>query len=251
MSYDLVVYGPAPDASTRAAWQGALDGLASGIVLPAEVDPARWTGGLVALGPGDPPPGFVLVRRALDAGELDPASTGPQPSEVATRLAAAALAFDLSAPFTSDAAEWSALWLAAGALAAALDGVLRDPQADTFVAAPAAIGTAQAAVAAGSGAAAAALVPTPWGLLGRADAETRARAQNLPPLGRHTVTLVAASGSHPALVRTVGDALGAGDGRARSALRDLPLVLVTGVSRTYADDLASRLAGFGATAVVG
>ncbi len=250
MSYDLIVYGPAPDASTRAAWQGALDRIASEIALPPEVDPVRWSGGLVALGPGDPPPGFLLERRVLDPGELDPANVGAQPSEISTRLARAAVAYDLSAPFTAEVAEWNPLWLAAGALAAATDGVLHDPQARTFTAAPSAIAAAQGAVAGGNGAAASAMVASPWGSLARSVAEARAREQNLAPPGLYTVTLVEVSGNHPALIRTVGDAIGAGDGRARSAMRDLPLVLATNVSRTYADDLVSRLAGFGATAVV-
>ena len=250
MSYDLIVYGPAPGASTRALWQAALDAMSSGVALPAGVDPVRWGGGLVALGPGEPPPGFLLERRALDPGELDPTRVGAQPPEVASRLAAAAAAYDLSAPFTAAAGEWNPLWLAAGALASALDGVLRDPQAGTFTAAPAAVGLAQDAVAAGAAAAAAAVVPTPWGPLARSAAEARARVENRAPLGLFTVTLVEVSGNHPALVRTVGNAIGAGDGRARSALRDLPLVLAEHASRTYADDLVSRLAGFGATAVV-
>jgi ribosomal protein L7/L12 len=251
VSYDLIVYGPSSTASTRQAWQVALDATSAGIDLPAGVDPARWTGGLVALGPGSPPPGFLLERRGLDPGEIDPARTGAQPPEIANLLSAATTAYDLSAPFTGGAGSWNALWLAAGALAAALDGVLRDPQANTFTAGPAAPAAARQAVAVGSTAAAAAVVSTPWGPLPRAEAEARARAENRAPFGLFTVTLVEASGNHPALVRTVGRALGAGDGRARSALRDLPLVLVEHVSRTYGDDLVSRLAGFGARAVVG
>ncbi len=251
MSYDLIVYGPAPDAATRAAWQAALDGIASGIALPPQADPAHWSGGLVALGPGEPPPGFLFERRALDAGELDPTRIGVQPPDVAARLAAAAIAYDLSAAFTAEVGEWNPLWRAAGALASAVDGVLRDPQASTFAAAPGAIAAALAAVAGGNGAAVAAVVPTPWGPLPRATAEARARAENRPRPGLYTVTLVEVSGNHPALNRTVGGAIGAGDGRARSALRDLPLVLAAGVSRTHADDLVSRLATFGARAVVG
>ena len=248
MSYDLIVY--AAGAATRAGWQAALDGAGAGMTLPDDVEPARWTGGLVALGPGDPPPGFLLVRRAVDPGEVGPGTIGSKPPDVAARLAGAAVAFDVSAPFTADRAAWRAAWLGAGALAAAADGVLRDPQAGAFTAAPAAIDAARAAIAAGNGAAADAIVPTPWGPLRRADAEAQARARNAPPPGGYTVTLVAASGNHPALVGTLGDVVGAGDGRARAALRSVPLVLATHVSRAWADDLCSRLAGFGASAVV-
>jgi hypothetical protein len=250
VSYDLIIYGPAPDASTRAAWQGALDAMASGIALPPEVDPARWGGGLVALGPGTPAPGFLFERRAPDPGELDPDHIGAQPLEIASRLAAATAAYDLSAPSTADARGWSALWLAAAALAVAIDGVLRDPQAGTFTAGPAAPPAAEQAVASGSATAAQAIVSTPWGPLSRADAEARARSEDRPPFGLYTVTLVEVSGNHPALVRTVGRSIGAGDGRARSAMRNVPLVLVEHSSRTYADDLVSRLAGFGARAEV-
>jgi ribosomal protein L7/L12 len=249
MSYDLIVYGSAPTAATRGLWQSALDSDSTGLALPAGVDPVRWTGGLVALGQGDPPPGFLLERRALDPGELDPARIGAQPPEIAGRLAGAAAAYDLSAPFTA-AAGWNPLWLAAGALAAALDGVLRDPQAGTFMAGPQAQPAARHAVAAGPAAAAASLVATPWGPLSHAEAEARARAEDRVPFGLYTVTLVELGGNHPALIRTVRRALGAGEGRARSAMRDLPLVLVDHASRTYADDLVSRLAGFGARAEV-
>ena len=209
-------------------------------------------------GPGRSAPGFLLERRALDPGELDPARIGAQPPEIAGRLAGAAAAYDLSAPFTA-AAGWNPLWLAAGALAAALDGVLRDPQAGTFMAGPQAQPAARHAVAAGPAAAAASLVATPWGPLSHAEAEARARAEDrVPfglardrvPFGLYTVTLVELGGNHPALIRTVRRALGAGEGRARSAMRDLPLVLVDHASRTYADDLVSRLAGFGARAEV-
>ncbi len=251
MAYDLTVYAPEPSPSTRAAWQTALDAMASGISLPLGVDPAYWSGGLVALGPGELPAGFLFERRALDEGELDPARIGAQPPEVSSRLALAATAYDLSAPFTIELSEWNSLWLAAGALALAVDGVLRDPQAGAFTAAPGAIALAQGAVATGNAAAAAAVVPTSWGPLARSAAESRARAEHRAPPGLYAVTLLAASGNHPALIRTVGNAIGAGDGRARSALRDLPLVLVEHASRTYADNLVSRLAGFGARAVVG